>query len=72
MRDLLEQYPNNLRARGFLYYAIGKECEDLQDWVGAFEAFQQGPQRDAKPSSSTRRQKWLCLSSFARASTRRG
>ena len=42
MRALTEQYPNNPRARGFLYYAIGKECEDLQDWEGAFEAFSAG------------------------------
>ena len=42
MRDLVEQHPNNPRARGFLYYAIGKECEDLQDWEGAFEAFSAG------------------------------
>ena len=42
MRVLAEQYPNNPRARGFLYYAIGKECEDLEDWTGAFEAFSAG------------------------------
>ena len=42
MRALAEQYPNNPRARGFLYYAIGKECEYLQDWDGAFNAFSAG------------------------------
>jgi hypothetical protein len=42
MRKLTERYPDNPRARGFLYYAIGKECEDLQDWEGAFEAFSAG------------------------------
>ena len=62
MRALAEQYPNNPRARGFLYYAIGKECEDLQDWEGAFEAFSAGPRRGDKLLSSTRRLKWPCSS----------
>jgi len=42
MRELLDHYPANQRARSFLYYAIGKECEDLQDWDAAFEAFAAG------------------------------
>jgi tetratricopeptide (TPR) repeat protein len=42
MRRLLEQYSGNLRARAFLCYAIGKECEDLQDWDAAFQAFAAG------------------------------
>ena len=42
MRALIAQFPENPRARGFLYYAIGKECEDLGEWDQAFEAFSQG------------------------------
>ncbi|MEM6486191.1 MAG: sulfotransferase [Pseudomonadota bacterium] len=32
----------NPRALAFLYYGLGKELEDLEDWDGAFHAFQQG------------------------------
>lgn len=42
MRALVRKYANNDRAQSFLYYAIGKECEDLEDWTGAFEAFSAG------------------------------
>jgi tetratricopeptide (TPR) repeat protein len=30
------------RASAFLYYALGKELEDLQDWGAAFNAFEAG------------------------------
>ena len=42
MEKLLEssRYPN--RAKAFLWYAIGKELEDLEEWDGAFEAFSNG------------------------------
>ena len=42
MKTLLESshYPN--RAKAFLWYAIGKELEDLEDWDAAFEAFSNG------------------------------
>ena len=42
MRKLVAQIPNNHRARGFLFYAIGKECEDMEDWHAAFDAFSAG------------------------------
>jgi len=42
MRTLVTKYAENDRAQSFLYYAIGKECEDLEDWAGAFEAFSAG------------------------------
>lgn len=42
MRELLERHADNPRARAFLCYAIGKECEDLQDWDAAFDAFAEG------------------------------
>ena len=42
MHTLLERNSKNPRGQGFLYYAIGKECEDLGDWKGAFEAFSAG------------------------------
>lgn len=44
MRALVTKYRDNDRAQSFLYYAIGKECEDLEDWKGAFEAFSAGAQ----------------------------
>jgi tetratricopeptide (TPR) repeat protein len=34
------RYP--ARARAFFHYGIGKELEDLEDWEGAFDAFDQG------------------------------
>jgi tetratricopeptide (TPR) repeat protein len=42
MRGILKRMPDNQRARGFLCYAIGKECEDLERWSAAFEAFADG------------------------------
>lgn len=32
----------NPRALAFLYYGMGKELEDLEDWDGAFDAFARG------------------------------
>ncbi len=32
----------NPRAQGFLYYGMGKELEDLEDWDSAFSAFEKG------------------------------
>jgi tetratricopeptide (TPR) repeat protein len=43
--DLLEQLAArtaNPRALAFLYYGMGKELEDLEDWDGAFSAFARG------------------------------
>ena len=42
MEKLLDsaRYPN--RAQAFLWYAIGKELEDLEEWDAAFEAFTNG------------------------------
>lgn len=44
MERLVEagQYPP--RALAFLYYALGKELEDLEEWDAAFEAFEKGAQ----------------------------
>ena len=42
MRTLLERNKENHRGLGFLYYAIGKELEDLKAWPDAFEAFAAG------------------------------
>ena len=42
MRTLLERNRENHRGLGFLYYAIGKELEDLKAWPDAFEAFAAG------------------------------
>ena len=42
MRKLLNGQRYHPRAQAFLYYAIGKECEDLERWDVAFEAFDRG------------------------------
>ncbi len=42
MRGLLKRNADNSRGLGFLYYAIGKELEDLKAWPEAFEAFSAG------------------------------
>ncbi|MAT92742.1 MAG: sulfotransferase [Halioglobus sp.] len=42
MRALQAGHRDNPRARAFYLYAIGKECEDLQAWEEAFEAFAAG------------------------------
>lgn len=42
MQKLLAGRPLPPRAQAFVHYAIGKELEDLQDWDGAFTAFEQG------------------------------
>ncbi|MEO0437576.1 MAG: sulfotransferase [Pseudomonadota bacterium] len=41
LKDLIGRV-RNPRALAFLYYGLGKELEDLEDWDSAFEAFQQG------------------------------
>ena len=42
LEKLVQQEQNNPRALSFLYYGMGKELEDLQDWDAAFEAFSHG------------------------------
>lgn len=42
MRRLLDAKRYHPRAKAFMYYAIGKECEDLERWNEAFEAFDAG------------------------------
>ena len=42
MRRLLAGDSKNPRARAFYLYAVGKECEDLQQWDDAFDAFSEG------------------------------
>lgn len=42
LRQLVERQPRNPRALAFLYYALGKELEDLEDWEAAFDAFARG------------------------------
>ena len=39
---LVQQEGQNPRALGFLYYGLGKELEDLEDWDKAFDAFARG------------------------------
>ena len=42
MEKLCEKFRNNPRALAFLYYAIGKESEDLEHWDRAIKAFNRG------------------------------
>jgi tetratricopeptide (TPR) repeat protein len=42
MQQLVERRRYPARARAFLWYAIGKELEDLEDWDAAFDAFDHG------------------------------
>ncbi|NND69721.1 MAG: tetratricopeptide repeat protein [Halioglobus sp.] len=42
MREQLDRGVGNPRARAFYFYGIGKECEDLERWDEAFDAFSEG------------------------------
>jgi tetratricopeptide (TPR) repeat protein len=42
LERLVDQEGRNPRALAFLYYALGKELEDLEDWDNAFAAFARG------------------------------
>lgn len=44
MQHLMDSQTMNSRAKSFLHYAVGKECEDLQDWDAAIAAFVAGAQ----------------------------
>ena len=42
MRNVLQEYPEESLPAAYLYYAIGKEYEDLEMWSEAFDAFEAG------------------------------
>lgn len=42
LKRLVKQEHRNPRALAFLYYGLGKELEDLEDWDAAFDAFAAG------------------------------
>lgn len=42
LEKLVEEEGRNPRALAFLYYGLGKELEDLEDWDAAFDAFARG------------------------------
>ena len=42
LERLVQQENRNPRALAFLYYGLGKELEDLEDWDNAFDAFARG------------------------------
>jgi tetratricopeptide (TPR) repeat protein len=42
MRRLVENGRYPARAQAFLWYGMGKELEDLEDWEAAFDAFDRG------------------------------
>lgn len=44
MQALLSQRSLPPRAQAFVYYALGKELEDLEDWDNAFTAYARGAQ----------------------------
>jgi len=42
LQRLVKQEGRNPRALAFLYYGLGKELEDLEEWDEAFEVFERG------------------------------
>ena len=42
LEELVKREHRNPRALAFLNYGLGKELEDLEEWEGAFEAFDRG------------------------------
>ncbi len=42
LRELVAKEGRNPRALAFLYYGLGKELEDLEEWDEAFDAFERG------------------------------
>jgi len=42
LERLVQQERQNSRALAFLYYGLGKELEDLEEWDEAFDAFARG------------------------------
>lgn len=42
VQGLVRKKEHNPKALSFLYYGLGKELEDLEEWDEAFEAFAQG------------------------------
>ena len=42
LRKLVQDESRNPRALAFLYYGMGKELEDIEDWDNAFDAFAAG------------------------------
>lgn len=44
MQQLLGELAYPPKAQAFLYYGLGKELEDLEDWGAAFDAFARGAQ----------------------------
>jgi tetratricopeptide (TPR) repeat protein len=42
LQELVQQERRRPRALAFLYYGLGKEHEDLEEWDEAFEAFSRG------------------------------
>ncbi len=42
LEQLVQHQDRNPRALGFLYYGLGKELEDLEEWDKAFDAFARG------------------------------
>ncbi|NIV16832.1 MAG: tetratricopeptide repeat protein [Woeseiaceae bacterium] len=48
LKRLVQQENRNPQALAFLYYGLGKECEDLEQWDEAFEAFARGAEARRK------------------------
>ena len=42
LEELVQKDKQDPRALAFLYYGLGKELEDLEDWDNAFDAFAEG------------------------------
>jgi len=60
----------NPRALAFLYYGLGKELEDLEDWGAAFEAFARGAAARRRTLDFLEEQEQAMYDAFAATFTR--
>ncbi len=61
---------DNPRALAFLAYGLGKELEDLEDWTGAFNAFELGAAARRKTLAFDEAREAAMYDAFARTFTR--
>jgi tetratricopeptide (TPR) repeat protein len=70
MRALLAERRLPPRAQAFIYYGIGKELEDLQEWDSAFEAFADGARARRSTLEYDEQQEQATFDTLARLYTR--
>ena len=70
MRKLVENGHYPTRAQAFLWYGIGKELEDLENWDGAFDAFDRGARARRSTLDFDEQAEVLMYEAFERIYTR--